>query len=99
MRILSWLLLLPLCLVTLYLAVANRHSVLFSLDAFEPENPAIALEMPLFLVVLAAIFLGMLIGGAAVLTGRWRKDRARKAKSGAKTATGGSTAVVPSKMG
>jgi hypothetical protein len=50
-------------------------------------------------VVLAAIFLGMLIGGAAVLTGRWRKDRARKAKSGAKTVTGGSTAVVPSKMG
>jgi uncharacterized integral membrane protein len=97
---LSWLLLLPLCLVTLYLAVANRHSVLFSLDAFEPENPAIALEMPLFLVVLAAIFLGMLIGGAAVLTGRWRKDRARKAKSSAKTpAAGGSTAIVPSKMG
>ncbi|MEQ9142969.1 MAG: LapA family protein [Parvibaculaceae bacterium] len=80
MRLLSWITLPPLTLATLYLAVANRHRVLFSLDPFSPDNPALALEVPLFAVVLFAVLLGILIGGAAAWTrqGRWRKEARQK---------------------
>ncbi len=65
MKIISWLTLPPLTLATLYLAIANRHQVLFSLDPFNAQDPALALEMPLFVVVLFAVFIGILIGGAS----------------------------------
>ena len=65
MKIISWLTLPPLTLATLYLAVANRHRVLFSLDPFNADDPALALDVPLFVVVLFAMFLGILIGGAS----------------------------------
>lgn len=99
LRLLSWLILVPLCAVTLYLAVANRHLVVFSLDPFDPANPAIAFELPLFTVVLAAVFLGMMIGALAMLAGRWRRNRQKAAA--AKTAGAGKkspTSVVPVKI-
>jgi uncharacterized integral membrane protein len=76
MRFLSWITLPPLTLATLYLAIANRHPVLFSLDPFNSEEPALALEVPLFAVVLFSVFLGILLGGASAWTrqGRWRKQ-------------------------
>ena len=39
MRILRWLVFIPVVGVALYLSLANRHSVLFSLDPFTPETP------------------------------------------------------------
>ncbi|HBM89714.1 MAG TPA: DUF1049 domain-containing protein, partial [Rhodobiaceae bacterium] len=51
MRILRWLLLIPIAGISLYLALANRHDVLFSLDPFTPETPALALQLPLILVI------------------------------------------------
>lgn len=65
MKLLSWILLPPLTLATLYLAIANRHLVLFSLDPFNAETPALALEVPLFAIVLFCVFLGILFGGAS----------------------------------
>ncbi|MEQ9518441.1 MAG: lipopolysaccharide assembly protein LapA domain-containing protein [Parvibaculum sp.] len=76
MRLLSWITLPPLTLGAVYLAVANKERVLFNLDAFNPSAPALALDVPLFLVVLVSLLLGILIGGAAAWTaqGRWRKE-------------------------
>lgn len=76
MRFLSWITLPPLTLATLYLAIANRHRVLFSLDPFSSDDPALAIEVPLFAVVLFSVFLGILLGGAAAWSrqGRWRKQ-------------------------
>jgi len=81
MWILRWLVLIPLGAMTVYLALANRHHVLFSLDPFAPEAPALALEISLFYVVLFSVFLGILIGGASTWTaqGKWRKE-ARKGR-------------------
>ena len=76
MRILSWITLPPLTFATLYLAIANRQRVLFSLDPFNTDEPALALEVPLFAVVLVCVFLGILLGGASAWArqGRWRKQ-------------------------
>lgn len=75
MKLLTRIVLPPLALVTVFLAVANRHRVLFSFDPFDTEQPALALEVPLFAIVLAAVFIGMMIGGAAVWA---RQSRRRK---------------------
>jgi Lipopolysaccharide assembly protein A domain len=81
MRILRWLVLIPLGAMTVYLALANRHHVLFSLDPFNPEAPALALDISLFYVVLLSVFLGILIGGTSTwrAQGKWRKE-ARKGR-------------------
>jgi flagellar biosynthesis protein FlhB len=81
LRTLRRLLLIPLVALAIYLALANRHHVLFSLDPFAPETPALALEISLFYIVLFSVFLGILIGGASSWTaqGKWRKE-ARKGR-------------------
>jgi len=81
-KLLSWLITLPLALVTVFLAIANRHRVSLNLDPFNQENPALALEMPLIFVILASIFLGLIVGAGAVWVsqGRHRKT-ARQGKS------------------
>lgn len=75
MKLLSWLITLPLVLVTVFLAVANRHRVLLNLDPFNQENPALALDMPLIFIILSSIFLGLIVGASAVWVsqGRHRK--------------------------
>ena len=76
MKLLSWLTLPPLTVATVYLAIANRHPVLFSLDPFNTDEPALALELPLFAIVLVSVFLGILLGGASawIRQSRWRKQ-------------------------
>jgi uncharacterized integral membrane protein len=76
MRFVWWLLVVPIGVIVVALAVANRRSVLFSLDPFRPDNPALGLNLPLFVVIFAALLVGLLIGGAAVW---WTQGRYRKA--------------------
>ena len=71
MKFLRWLLLLPVALFEILIAIANRQSVTFSLDPFNPLEPAIGVTMPLALIVIIAIFFGILIGGFA----SWRQSR------------------------
>ena len=44
-------------------AIANRHATVLSLDPLPFE-----IELPLYLLVLACIFLGMIVGGIAAWT-------------------------------
>lgn len=57
--------LVPLALIAVIFAVANRHIVTISLDPFNADNPAFALSAPLFLTIVLMIMLGVLIGGVA----------------------------------
>mgnify|MGYP000271209070 CR=1 FL=1 len=58
-------------LVMIALAVANRETVLFSLDPFGGPEPFIGLSVPLFLV----LFAGLLIGFAAGAMLTWMAER------------------------
>ena len=65
----------PLAIILIALAVANRELVAFTLDPFNPGNPALTWQLPLFVLLFAAIALGMIIGSLAtwVKQGRYRK--------------------------
>lgn len=80
-RIVNWLVLLPVAIVAVALAVANRGPVTVSLDPFSREAPALALTLPVYAVVLLALTAGVVIGGIAVWLkqGTYRK-RCRRAE-------------------
>jgi uncharacterized integral membrane protein len=79
MKFLRWLILVPVAFFAIVLAIANRHSVTFSLDPFDPLQPAIGVSMPLALIILIAMFVGILIGGAA----SWTRARVKTARRNA----------------
>ena len=55
----------PLGLIFIVFAVANRHFVTVSFDPFNATDPAIAVSMPLFAVIIAVAILGVVAGGMA----------------------------------
>jgi uncharacterized integral membrane protein len=74
----------PIAIILIALAVANRAPAAFTLDPFNPGNPALTVQLPLFFLLFAALALGMIIGGVAtwLRQGRYRKlarQRAREA--------------------
>jgi uncharacterized integral membrane protein len=70
-KLLLWLLLLPLILIFVAFAVSNRHGVTISLD----PTP-LSIEVPVYSLVFAAIFVGLVVGGliAWMRAGRWRRQ-------------------------
>jgi hypothetical protein len=65
----------PLAIVLIALAVANRGLAPFTLDPFNPGNPALTVELPLFVLLFAALAIGLIVGSAAtwLKQGRYRK--------------------------
>ena len=64
------LVLVPIGLIVILFAVANREIVTVSFDPFNTEAPAFALSAPLFLAILLMVMLGVLIGGVAAWLGQ-----------------------------
>ena len=64
-KIVAAIILIPLAVVIIAFAVANRQIVTVSLDPFGAEPPAASLTLPLFALVIALLVLGVLIGGIA----------------------------------
>jgi len=52
-----------LALAVAAIAVANRKSTLLSFDPFSANQPAIALQLPLFWIILSAALVGIVLGG------------------------------------
>lgn len=71
----------PALALALILAIANRAAVTLSIDPFSAENPVIAFEVPLYLLIFAALLIGVLIGGTSAWAGGagWRR-KARKSE-------------------
>ncbi|MBM2714321.1 LapA family protein [Mesorhizobium caraganae] len=65
----------PLAVILIALAVANRELVAFTLDPFNPGNPKLTLNLPLFIFLFVALAIGMVVGSLAtwVKQGRYRK--------------------------
>ena len=65
----------PVAIVLIALAVANRGAVSFTLDPFNPGNPALTLTMPLFVLLFATLAFGLVVGS---LVTWWKQGRYRK---------------------
>lgn len=70
MRLSTYVLGVPAVLVAVVVAVANRQSVIFSLDPFSQASPALAVHLPLFVLIFVVLGLGVLLGGLASLLSR-----------------------------
>jgi uncharacterized integral membrane protein len=78
-RLLRLLVIAVVAIVLLSFAFANRQWIAVSLDPFSsPDNAAIAVEAPLFAVVIAAAMLGVIAGAAATWLSQGRHRRAAR---------------------
>jgi uncharacterized integral membrane protein len=84
-KIVRALILIPLALILISFAVANRQTVTVSFDPFDRAEPALSIEVPLYVLILALVIAGVIVGGIAawLRQGRWR-GRARLAESKAR---------------
>jgi len=70
-RFFTALVLIPLGLLFVVFAVANRHLVTVSLDPFNSTDPSVGFTLPLFVVIIAVAILGVAAGGSAT----WFRQR------------------------
>src|SRR6476620_3502530 len=84
-KILRALVLIPLAIIIVSLAVANRQNVVVSLDPFDRTQPAFSIVLPLYVLILILIIAGVVIGGIAawLRQAKWRA-RARAAEARAR---------------
>jgi uncharacterized integral membrane protein len=65
------LVLIPLGLLFVVFAVANRHLVTVSFDPFNSTDPSLAITLPLFVVLIVVAIAGVVAGGTAT----WFRQR------------------------
>ena len=75
----------PLIVLFVMFAVANRTIVTISFDPFDSAQPALSFNTPLFLLMFGLLALGLLLGGLItwVSQRKWR-SRARRAEAEAR---------------
>ena len=78
-KVVAAIILVPLAVVIIAFAVANRQIATVSLDPFSSEHPAASLTLPLFALVIVLLVIGALIGGIAawLRQARWRRTARR----------------------
>ena len=74
-RIVTVLILVPVAIVLIALAVANRDPVPFTIDPFNRANALLTIHLPLFVYLFAALGIGMVLGSMATW---WKQGRYRK---------------------
>jgi uncharacterized integral membrane protein len=76
---LKLLLLLPVAVIVLAFALANRQTVSVSFDLLATQSTALSMTAPMFIVLFAMLMLGVLIGGIAAWfsQGGLRRDARR----------------------
>ncbi len=72
------LIVIPLGLLFVVFAVANRHFVTVSFDPFNTRDPSVGVTMPLFAVIIVVAILGVAAGGTAT----WFRQRTGGARRG-----------------
>jgi len=95
-KFVSLAILIPLAVVIVMFAVANRETITVSFDPFDAAHPAYALKMPLFILIFVLVAVGVLVGGIAawLRQHKWRM-RARRAEIEARELRARLDAEVP----
>ena len=76
--LITWLIVIPLGLIFVVFAVANRHFVTVSFDPFNSAAPSISLSLPLFVLIIVVAILGVIAGGLATWFSQRRFRRAAR---------------------
>jgi len=86
-KFLTYLIVVPLFLIFVAFAVANRHFVTVSFDPFNSADPALSAEVRLFVLIIAVAVFGVIAGGTATWWGQrhWRRA-ARRHEADARSA-------------
>jgi uncharacterized integral membrane protein len=86
-KFLTGLVLIPLGLLFVVFAVANRHLVTVSFDPFNSVDPSVSARLPLFVLIIAVAIAGVAAGGSATWFRQrhWRRA-ARQHEADAKAA-------------
>ena len=84
-KLFAALVLVPLGIVFVMFAVANRQIITVSFDPFDTASPAFKMEIPLWALIFVLVGLGVLVGGIAawLKQHKWR-SRARRAEAEAR---------------
>ncbi len=74
-KIVTAVIVIPLAVVIVAFAVANRQAVTVSFDPFSSAAPAYAATVPLFVLIFILVILGVIVGGVAAWfrQGKWRR--------------------------
>lgn len=78
-KIITGIIVVPLAIIIIVFAVANRQMVTVSFDPFSSTNPVYAPSLPLFVLIFIVLILGVIVGGIAAWLNQsaWRRT-ARK---------------------
>ncbi|MGY3449022.1 lipopolysaccharide assembly protein LapA domain-containing protein [Bradyrhizobium sp. USDA 4353] len=78
-KFLTVVIILPLMVLFVVFAVANRHFVTVSFDPFNAADPAFSVSVPLFALLIGVAILGVIAGGVATWIGQrhWRRAARR----------------------
>lgn len=74
-KVLTAIIVVPLAILIVAFAVANRQVVTVSFDPFSVSDPAYAAKLPLFVLIFALVILGVIVGGVAtwLRQASWRR--------------------------
>jgi uncharacterized integral membrane protein len=74
-KIVTAVIVVPLAVIIIAFAVANRQAVTVSFDPFSSAAPAYAATLPLFVLVFILVILGVIVGGVAawLRQSKWRR--------------------------
>ena len=84
-KIVTGIIVVPLAIIIVAFAVANRQMVTVSFDPFSSASPAYAATVPLFVLIFILLIVGVIIGGVAAWIGqaKWRRGHRRARRRGA----------------
>jgi uncharacterized integral membrane protein len=77
-RFVSMLIFVPLAIILVALAVANRAAVAFTIDAFNPGSASLTWQVPLFALIFIALAAGLILGSFATWLAQGRHRRAAR---------------------
>jgi hypothetical protein len=74
-RILRWTIGLPIAIIVVSFAIANRQWINVSFDPFSRDAPFAAKDMPLWVLFFCGVFFGLIAGWIAcwIAQGKWRR--------------------------
>ncbi len=74
-KVLTAIIVVPLAILIVAFAVANRQVVTVSFDPFSVADPAYAAKLPLFVLIFVLVILGVIVGGTAtwLRQASWRR--------------------------